>query len=69
MAEVKRLRQFDDLSLIGRYAERFGLDPDYVFAKTRFDTLMAFTALWKEEEEYRERYEHLYIEITKDAKE
>lgn len=69
MAEVQRLRPYDDLSLIGKYAERFGLDPDYVFVKTRFDTLMAFMAMWKEEEEYKERYEALYIEITKDSKE
>lgn len=69
MAEVRRLRPYDDLSMIGKYAERFGLDPDHVFAHTRFDTLMAFMAMWKEEEEYKERYEHLYTEVMKDTKE
>lgn len=69
MAEVRRLHPFDDLSLIGNYAERFGLDPDYVFANTRFDTLIAFTVMWKEEDEYRERYEYLYTEVNKDSKE
>lgn len=68
MAEVARLRTFDDLSLIGKYAERFSLDPDEVFWKTSFDTLMGFLVMWKEGEEYQERYQHLYTELTKTEK-
>jgi hypothetical protein len=66
MAEVEKLRKFDDLSLIGNYAERFGLDPDEVFIKTSFDTVIKFKWMWKESEEYQERYQYIYGELTKD---
>lgn len=56
MAQVHKLSPYDDLSLIGRYAERFGLDPDHVYHNTSFDTIMAFTVMWKEVDEYHERY-------------
>lgn len=65
MAEVWRLKPFDDLDLIERYAEKFGRDPDEVYAKTRFDTLISFAVKWKEEAEYRERYENIYMELSK----
>lgn len=68
LAEVWRLRAFDDLDLIERYAEKFGQDPDEVYAKTRFDTLIAFCVKWKESDEYRERYQHMYSELTKPDK-
>lgn len=68
MAEVWRLKKFDDLSLIGTYAERFGLDPDHVFVNTSFDTLMHFLWKWKEESEYEERYQYIYRELMKDDK-
>jgi hypothetical protein len=66
MAEVEKLRKFDDLSLIGNYAERFGLDPDYVAENTSFDTVTKFTWMWKDNAEYQERYQYIYGELTKD---
>lgn len=64
MAQVGKLRKFDDLSLIGQYAQKFGMDPDEVFEKTSFDTLMNFHWMWKESDEYQERYQYLYGELT-----
>lgn len=65
MAEVHRLRKFDDLSLIGVYAEKFGMDPDVVFWKTSFDTLINFLVMWQQENEYQERYQFIYNELNK----
>jgi hypothetical protein len=60
MAEANRLSGFDDLSLIGKYAERFKLDPNYVLHNTSFDTVMNFLVMWKEADEYQERYMELW---------
>lgn len=68
MAEVRRLKPFDDLSLVGRYAERFGLDPDHVFSNTSFNTIIGFAHMWKEVDEYHERYSFIYNELTKPDK-
>jgi hypothetical protein len=55
---VGRLSPFADLSLINKFAERFGLDPDEVYNKS-FDTVMNLHWLWKEQEEYQERYNEI----------
>lgn len=64
MAKVGRLKKFDDLSIIGKYAEHFGLDPDYVFNNTSFDTVMYFMEMWKESDEYNERFNYIWSELT-----
>lgn len=66
MAEVWRLKKFDELSLIGTYAEKFSLDPDHVFCNTSFNTVMNFLWKWKESDEYQERYQFIYSELTRD---
>lgn len=65
MAEVHKLKKFDDLSIIGDYAERFARNPDQVFWDTSFDTVMHFLWKWKEQNEYQERYQFIYNELTK----
>jgi len=65
MAKVHRLAAYDDLSLIGRYAERFGLDPDHVYHNTSFDTLIEFTVMWKESDEFQERYTEYWSLLNK----
>lgn len=65
MAEAWRLKKFDDLSLIGKYAERFAMNPDDVFVNTSFDTVMNFLWKWKEGEEFQERYQFIYMELTR----
>jgi len=56
LAKVERLEPFRYLDLIGDFAERFGLDPDYVYKKSKFDTVTAFHVNWKEKREFEERY-------------
>lgn len=63
LAESYRLEGFRDLSFIGKYAERFGLDPDFVISKS-FDSVMNFIIMWKEQEEFRVRYEKLSSEMN-----
>lgn len=63
MAKVGRLNPFDDLSIIGRYAQRFGLDPDWVYNNTSFGTITNFMIMWKEEDEYSERFNFIWHEI------
>lgn len=63
MAQAHRLRRFDDLSIIGEYAERFGLDPDKVFTHTSFDTIINFLEMWKESSEYQERFQFFWHEL------
>lgn len=65
IAEVWRLNAFDDLSLIGRYAEKFGRDPDDVFYHSRASTVLGYAVMWKEMDEYQDRFYHLYQELTK----
>lgn len=63
LAKVQRLIPFNDLSLIGKYAEKFGKDPDLeVFPIVSFATLMAFSTMWKEVDEYHERFNYIYSE-------
>ena len=65
MAQAQKLSKFDDLALIGQYAERFSMNPDEVFWKTSFEALMNFHWMWKESAEYQERYQAIYTELTK----
>lgn len=64
MAKVHRLNGFDDLSLIDQYAQKFGLDPDWVYNHTPFGTLMNFVVMWKEQAEYNERFQFIWHEIN-----
>jgi len=56
LAKVKRLEQFQYLDMIGDYSERFGLDPDFVYKNSKFDTVTAFLISWKEKREFEDRY-------------
>jgi len=64
MAKSRRLSIFDDLSIIGKYAQKFGRDPDYVYDNTSFGTIAEFMRMWKEEEEYNERFQFIWHEIN-----
>ena len=66
LAEVHRLNQYSDLSLVGNHAERFALDPDKVFSECRFDTVIVFAAEQKERHEFRERFQDINSKIEKD---
>lgn len=63
MAEVHRLNRFDDLSIIDKYAARFARDPDEVYACTEFNTVLNFCVMWKEMDEYNERFSYIWSEI------
>jgi hypothetical protein len=58
------LTPFDDLSYIDKYAARFGMNPDDVYHDTSFDTVMAFATMWKETEEFNERFTFIWQEIN-----
>ena len=40
------------------FAERFGLDPDEVIKKS-FNTVINFRIMWKEQQEFQERYDRI----------
>jgi len=42
--------------MVGDFAERFGLDPDFVYMHTSFDTITNFAIAQKEKGEFEERY-------------
>ena len=65
LAKVQRLIPYADLSLVGDYGERFGIDPDEVFARVSFGTVMNFATMWKEKGEYQERFNYIWSEIQK----
>ena len=65
MAHWQRLTRFADIGLVGAFAERFGRDPDKVFWKTSFATVIAFAEEVKERREYRERVNFIWGEINK----
>jgi hypothetical protein len=65
MAKVDRLTRFNDLSMIGQFAERFKLHPNEVFSSTDFDTVLVFLEMWKEESEYSERFNTIYNDLKK----
>lgn len=65
MAKWQRLTPHADVSLVGDFAERFGLDPDWVFENKSFETVIAFAVEAKERGEYRERYNYIWGELNK----
>jgi len=52
------------LSLVGNFAERFGLDPDKVFTDSSMGTVIAFAVEDKEKQEFRERYNDIHRGIN-----
>lgn len=64
MAKVARLNAFSNIYLIGDYAEQFSIDPDEVFWKTSFRTVINFTVAYKERDEYQERFADIYRQIN-----
>jgi hypothetical protein len=65
MAKVHLLDPFEDLALIGRYAASFGMDPDAVFTDVSFHTIINFIHMWKEQDEYQERFRYIWSEINR----
>ena len=64
MAKAGRLLPFSDLFLIGDYAERFGLDPDFVYANVGFRGLINFTTAYKERDEFNERFTDIWTQLN-----
>lgn len=67
LANERKLERYHDLNLIENYAAKFGLDPDEVYCKTSFDTIILFNEKWKDYAEYYDRYndiEKLMTEST-----
>ena len=65
MARVQLLNGFDDLHLIGRFAEKFGIHPDEVYDNTSFGTITNFLVMWKEQDEYHERFQYFWDDVHK----
>lgn len=63
LAKVHRLTTFDDLSLIDRYAERYGQDPNWVYDNVDFGTIINLAIMHHEIDEYNERYSFIWNEI------
>lgn len=66
MAESWRLNDYDDLSIVVRFAKLFGLDPDYVYDNKSFETVMNVLAMEKESDEYHERYMKFWHVVNKE---
>ena len=64
IAKVSRLIPFEDLSLVGNHAERFSMDPDEVFSRVSFETVISFAVESKERQEFRERYNSIWNGIN-----
>jgi hypothetical protein len=56
MAKVSRLEPLFDLAIIDKYGERFGKLPREILQE-RTDDVLPFLFLWKEQDEYRQRYQ------------
>mgnify|MGYP003575125324 CR=1 FL=1 len=65
MARVNLLNGFDDLHLIGRFAEKFSRHPDDVYDNTSLGTLFNFMVMWKEQDEYHERFQFFWDDVHK----
>jgi hypothetical protein len=64
LAKVHRLADFDDLSLIDRYAERYSQDPNWVYDNVDFGTVLGMAIMHHEIDEYNERYQYIWQEIS-----
>jgi len=56
------------LTLVTNHGERFSIEPDKVFSKCRFDTVIACAAELKERNEFKERFQYIYHNVTKETK-
>lgn len=63
MAQSYRLDGFRDLAMITKFAEKFSLHPDQVLS-TAHNTVINCTIMWKEQEEFQERYTDIMQEAT-----
>lgn len=62
---MTRLNPYNDLFMIGKYAKAFGQDPDReVFGTVSFNTITAFMTMWKETDEYDERFSYIWNELN-----
>lgn len=67
MARVQLLNGFDDLHYIDKFAKHFGQHPDYVYDNTPFGTVTNFLVMWKEQDEYNERFQYFWDDAHKIA--
>ena len=63
MAKVSRLEPFYGLSLIDKYAHRFGRLPREILQE-RTDDILPFVVLWKEQDEFLQRRQRAEQELT-----
>lgn len=63
MAKIERLEKLMDLSIIDKYAARYGKFPKEVMAE-RFDNVLPFLLLWKEQAEYQERHRNAERDLS-----
>ena len=64
MAKGQKLVRWEKLKLIEKFSSRFGQHPDTVYKNTSFDTIIAFAEMWKDEEEFNERFQYIWREIN-----
>lgn len=65
MADPSSLSPYNWFSIIIRYAENFGLDPDYVFMNSSWGTVLDVLTYKKVSNEFQERFDYFYHELTK----
>jgi hypothetical protein len=58
-AKFERLEPYKYHDMIDKFAQRYGLHPDSVYAHTSFDTISLFLSKWKEEMEADDRYHEI----------
>jgi len=65
MSRVQLLNGFEDLHMIDKFSRHFGQHPDEVYENTSFGTVINFLVMWKEQEEYNERFQYFWDEHHK----
>lgn len=68
MARVNLLNGFDDLAMIDAFARKFSQHPDHVYDNTSFGTVVNFLVMWKEQDEYQERFHYFWEDAHKAPK-
>lgn len=66
LAGVSKLAPYADINIIKQYAKLFSMNPDIVYTDVSFDTVAIFLNSEKETDEYLERYNHIYQELSND---
>lgn len=50
--------------MIGKYGSTFGKEPDWVFDNVKAGTFRAFIGMWKEQDEFEERFSDIYKKLN-----